>query len=184
MTRSRRVRLAMGAVLALVLTPVALSSAQPAPSGSAVASASAPPAPPAPPIDGSWPRTETPVPTAEEWKQAEPVSLTRQGRGAVDCRAHRLREWLKVHCPTLVTASIAILGGSSDDVHLWKAPLGEHGVPGPGADIVMAVRPGDRRVLQVLGVGFGYEGISGMELSFVLSEQWVEGDAAPIVTTS
>jgi hypothetical protein len=174
----------VGAVVAL--TPASTPQAAPEPAASGTSAASAAGSAVAPPVGEPlgphWPRDESDVPTVEEWKTATAVRLSRVGYRALECRASRVREWLKIHCGEVLTASISVLGGDNDHVHLWRPPADANGQPQKGADVVMAVRPGDARVLQVWAIGFGYEGFGGIEPVFTISEQWVEGEGAPLVT--
>jgi len=128
-----------------------------------------------------WPREASAIPTQDEWKNAITVKPARVDHLARACRFSRVKEWLKIHCPKLHTSAISVLGGSDKDVHMWIAPVHELEGTKPGADIIFPVRPGDRRLIQVLEFGEAYAGPGHPVLSFTISEQWIDGEAAPIV---
>ena len=49
------------------------------------------------------------------------------------------------------------------------------------AEAIFPVRRGDGRIFQIVQFGEGYDGPLGWNVAFVISEQWAEGEAAPII---
>lgn len=124
----------------------------------------------------------TAAPRPDEWKNAPAVRLSHD----VDaCRAYRVREWLKVHCAAFPAAGVSLLAGPRAGVQLWVDPPRD---PGDGmktlrsAEVIFPVRRGDGRLFQLGQFGEGYDGPVAWNLAFTLSEQWIEGDSAPIVS--
>jgi hypothetical protein len=124
------------------------------------------------------------TPKPEEWKTAPKVKLTRDTPG---CTAYRIREWLKVHCTGLPAAGASLLAGTRDGVQVWVEP----GLLTEGkdamkkvhdAEVVFPVRRGDGRVFQIAQFGEGYDGPIGWNTGVLVSESWVDGEAAPIIS--
>ena len=184
-----------------VAQPVPSSSASAGPSGSA--KVEIPPWPERvglPMFDAEpFPEEKTKAPTADEWKAAIQVRLTRMSTSISGCRAWRLREWMKIHCDTK-TAGIRLLAGSADGVALFvpdslvsqeefdKNPselAAKHfETMGRLGQVVFPVRRGDRRVFEWLrlDVWDNYEGPPGVgsTSTMILEEQWLEGAKAEI----
>ena len=185
-------RLAVPALVALALLGVlGASAAAPGVQEDKPAQPAAPNAPAAPaagedrPLDAEpFPGEPSKQPTAAEWKDAPRVRLTRMGpaAAAAGCRAYRLREWVRIRCPELVTSAISLLGGKPDGVAFWITPPGSGSALPRGAEALFPIRRGDRRVIQILTFGAGYDGPFTLLPAIIIQEQWVEGDAAPIVT--
>ncbi|WP_437730603.1 hypothetical protein [Sorangium sp. So ce1335] len=129
-------------------------------------------APPAP--------EKTPRPAAAEWDAAEPVELARDGSGAA-CKARMRREWLRIDCAAPSLAVVRTLGASAGEAwfRLDHRPNEELA---SGVSVVFPVRLGDRRVIEILSGSFEYRGEMGMTTRFVISEQWLDGDAGPVVS--
>lgn len=126
---------------------------------------------------------KSPTPTAAEWKDAPAVQLTRTGPAAKDCRAYRLREWLRVRCPTLQTSVISLLGGSPEGVAFWiDPPPNKDSVMPGGGEVLFPMRRGDRRVIQLGTFGEGYDGPLTVIPALLLQEQWADGAEAPVIT--
>ena len=124
----------------------------------------------------------TPAPKPEEWKAAPAVRLTHDV-GA--CRAYRVREWLKVHCSGFPAAGVALLAGSRPGVELWVDPpheAAETMMTARSAEVIFPVRRGDGRLFQIGQFGPGYDGPAAWNLAYTLSEQWIDGDRAPIIS--
>ncbi len=166
-----------GAVPAAARSP---SAAPPSPGApSAVPSAGAPAEPPPPPLAADPPGTEkTPLPTAAEWASAARVSLTRVGPAAAACDAYRVREWLRIKCPKLKTFAGSLLAGNVEGIAFWIDPPSED----HKGSVQFPVRRGDRRIIQLWTFGTDAEGAFAPRPAIVIQEQWVLGDAAPIVT--
>lgn len=131
------------------------------------------------PLDAEpFPGEPSKQPTAAEWAAAPRVRLTRMGPAAAGCRAYRTREWLRFRCPDLVVAAISLLGGRAEGVAFWTTPPKGSDLP-RGGEVMLPLRPGDRRVIQLLTFGPGYDGPFTILPAVVLQEQWLEGDPAP-----
>ncbi len=143
-----------------------------------------PPVEPAPPSLAADPpgADVTPAPKPDEWKTAPVVGLAHDVKA---CRAYRVREWLKVHCTGFPAAGVSLLAGARTGVQLWVDPPRD---PADGmktlrsAEVIFPVRRGDGRLFQIGQFGPGYDGPVAWNLAFTLSEQWIEGESAPIVS--
>jgi hypothetical protein len=177
--RHSLIGLTLGALgLALLLTgseaPAQPSKAAPSGARSSTVASSAPPAsletdPPSP--------EKSAVPSAKEWVDAGSVQLTRMSPAASGCTAKRTREWLRVRCP-VKTFALSLLGGSNEGLAFWIGPEAE----GQFGEVQFPLRRGDRRVLQFWGTKTDPAGVGEVVPSLVLQAQWVEGEAAPMVT--
>lgn len=128
------------------------------------------------------PGEESKKPSAAEWKSATEVVATRAGPRAKGCTLWRVREWIRVSCPDLVTASLAFLGGTSKDVAFWIDPPREADQKLPqGGEVMFPVRKGDRRVLQFLTFGPGYEGPFTQLPALVVQEHWLADAVGPTI---
>ncbi|WP_438036953.1 hypothetical protein [Sorangium sp. So ce204] len=137
------------------------------------------------PLDAApFPPEPSRQPTAAEWKAAPRVRLSRAGPAAAGCRAYRAREWLRVRCPELTVSAISLLGGKSEGVAFWiDPPRGGSELP-RGGEVMFPIRRGDRRVIQILTFGPGYDGPFTLLPAIVIQEQWLEDEPAPTVTAS
>jgi hypothetical protein len=141
--------------------------------------------PPLPRFDADpFSEEKSPRPKAEEWKPVLPVALTDPGPLPFECNAYRLREWVKIRCSKLATASVALLGGAREDVFVFAdPPVKSDDASGPlfsrGGEILFAVRRGDARVFEWSTFGESYEGPGFPTLAFMVSESWAPGEAAP-----
>jgi len=113
----------------------------------------------------------TPKPTAAEWKTAPAVALSRQN---ADCKAQREREWLRITCPVHALAAMDLLAGPSEGVSFERA------VKGPDQALVLPLRRGDRRVLQMVSVSWSKYSMD-YDTVYAISEDWLEGAAGPTV---
>ncbi|WP_433927302.1 hypothetical protein AB3662_29825 [Sorangium cellulosum] len=129
-------------------------------------------APPAP--------ERTPRPAAAEWDAAEPVRLARDRSGAA-CKARMRREWLRIDCSARSLAMVRTLGASAGEAWFGLEQKGSDGLA-TGVSVVFPVRLGDRRVIEIGSESWEYRGQVGFSTSFVISEQWLEGDAGPLVS--
>ena len=102
------------------------------------------------------------------------------GPAAAGCRAYRLREWLRFRCPDLTVAAVSLLGGQTKGVAFWITPPKGSDLP-RGGEVMFPLRPGDRRVVQLLTFGAGYDGPFTILPAVVLQEHWIEGDPTPTV---
>ncbi len=156
---------------AILASPVGL--AHPAPDG-----------PPIPSFAAGLPTEESKKPTPEEWRDAKEVQPTRMGPRAKDCHVYRVREWVRISCPDLVTATIAVLGGTATGYAFWIDPQkeGKDAKLPAGGEIQFPVRKGDRRVVQMLTFGPGYEGPLTQLPALVVQEHWLDDEVEPIMT--
>lgn len=121
----------------------------------------------------------TPLPTVADWSTSTPFAFSRvAGLRASTCVAARVREWVRVRCPTLRASAITQLGGSSADTYLSISPPGRDGVP-EGAEVVLPLRPKERRVIMLWGLGPGYDGPLTVVPALVLQTDW--SGAVPMV---
>jgi hypothetical protein len=122
------------------------------------------------------------APSAEEWKTAPPVKLTRE---VSTCRSYRLREWLKLYCDNFPAAGVSLLAGQVEGVMVFveqdSAGGNEAMKKNRSASVVFPVRRGDGRMLQIAQFGEGYDGPIGWNAAVTVSEQWASGEAAPII---
>ena len=137
------------------------------------------------PLDAvPFPAEPSKQPTAAEWKTAPRVRLSRTGPAAAGCRAYRAREWLRVRCPELTVSAISLLGGKAEGVAFWiDPPRGGSELP-RGGEVMFPIRRGDRRVIQILTFGPGYDGPFTLLPAIVIQQQWLDDEPAPTVTAS
>jgi len=138
------------------------------------------------------PTEKSAMPKRGEWSEARPVAFERP---SARCTAHVVREWLRIQCGKLIAEGITLLSGDRKDVYFWiseqkfseKDQLATAWWEGSldsskwSAEIVLPLRRGDRRVMQITfnEAGSGYGGESH---ALIVSELWLEGESAPIVT--
>ncbi len=121
----------------------------------------------------------TPMPARTEWSGASPAILERPLPHG--CEAKLLREWLRLRCSGRRFASVGVVSGDAHGVALWLAPGKDP--EGGLAELILPLRPGDRRILQVTELASdALHGSGEQRLSFIVSEQWPTREAGPIVT--
>lgn len=184
---NKRWMLTIAATLSL-LTPAASAPAVPAAPSAAPSAAAAVTATVAvanlPSLDADPPSAEvSKTPKMDEWSAAPKVKLARNVPG---CNAYRVREWLKIHCSGFPGAGAALVAGSRDGVLVWVDPAGGEGPEAMAkprdAEVVFPMRRGDGRLFQIAQFGEGYDGPIGWNNAYAISEYWVDGEPAPIVT--
>ncbi len=129
----------------------------------------------------AFPAEKSRAPTLAEWTAAPRVRLTRMIKTS-GCNAARVREWVKIHCD-LQTAGLRLIAGSTDGVALWVAePIGYSPflTMGRFSEIVFPVRQGDRRIFELLRLEFGEWDGWGTTSSFLVEEEWLEGETPQI----
>ncbi len=180
---NKRWMLTIAATLALVM-PATNAPAVPAAPSASAATAPAIAAVDAPSLDADPPSAEvSKTPKLEEWIAAPKVKLARNVPG---CSAYRVREWLKIHCSGFPGAGVSLVTGSRDGVLVWVDPAGGDGPDAMAkprdAEVVFPLRRGDGRIFQIAQFGEGYDGPIGWNNAYAISEYWVDGEPAPIVT--
>lgn len=132
-----------------------------------------------------FPAKRTGLPAWDEWASAPRVAIDRTSpptliatheRGTSVCTARRIREWVRVHCPPLRGGTL-LLGGNRDGLSMRFDKEG-------GVELVIPVRPGDRREIEVLGtetISFKAFSAERPALTFVISEHWVAGEDRPTI---
>ncbi|MEZ4439601.1 MAG: hypothetical protein R3B72_10965 [Polyangiaceae bacterium] len=161
------------ASLRLVAPAPPSSSAFDLPLAHASASATPPPRPPAAaPLD-ALPREPSDRPTLDEWKASTPFSPTRRSPRAAECRASRVREWIKVHCdvPIMILRQIA---GDTEGVMPWVVqPPADDPWSQQGGEVIFPLRPGSRRIVQFFRAGSdGYD--FGSEAWLIVEAGWLD----------
>jgi hypothetical protein len=120
-----------------------------------------------PDLDVPPPSAEkTAKPTKQEWAtapEAAEVRVTDPG-----CTAQRVREWYRIECST---AHVGLVSGTRTELDVGRSEA--QGT----AWLVFPARRGDRRV--ALFTGFHKYGLVADTL---VSEQWLDGDPAPMIT--
>jgi hypothetical protein len=132
-------------------------------------------APRAPSDPGKTP--SSPQPGAGDWKEAKPRELARPL--PTGCEARSLREWLRLRCTGRRFASVGVISGDGRGVAIWVEP-GKEAKDGI-VEIILPLRPGDRRILQVTEMASDVRGTGDQRASFIVSEQWVAGEPAAVV---
>lgn len=188
------VRLGLPVVLAAIATlQVVVANAEdasaPAPADSASALADGGDAdgeaeagpPPTPAFDATpFPEEKSPRPKKEEWKDVPAVRFSDGSASMGNCGFQRLREWIRIRCG--ITSKITLMCGNPEDVYLSLDPLPpDWGSFPEGGELVMAVRKGDRRLIEVQSVEFGYKGANTAVSTGVISELWLPGDEKPVI---
>ncbi|WP_437768553.1 hypothetical protein WMF27_12990 [Sorangium sp. So ce281] len=129
------------------------------------------------------PPERTARPAAAEWDAAGQVSLARVARGGA-CKACRQREWLRIDCsvPSVVAVRSLGAGAGGESVSVGQHRADEDGPFPSSVSVIFPVRIGDRRVIEILSIEEGYRFQTGLSTSVMISEQWLEGDAGPLVS--
>jgi|GEM_PF-6207998 len=134
-----------------------------------------------------WPTTVSAHPTGPEWHDANPVQFTYRSadRFSKSCEASQVREWLKIRCREQPTAAMRLLGGEGKHIYYWIQPPSTEtdGMPGE-SEIVMAIRPGDRRVIAWWTFAPGYDGPLTVTGSMTLQQDFQRGDEYPTLILS
>ncbi|WP_437871707.1 hypothetical protein [Sorangium sp. So ce363] len=129
------------------------------------------------------PPERTARPAAAEWDAAEQVTLARVARGGA-CKARRQREWLRIDCsvPSVVAVRSLGAGAGGESVSVGEHKADEDGPFPSSVSVIFPVRIGDRRVIEIVSIEEGYRFQTGLSTSVMISEQWLEGDAGPLVS--
>lgn len=130
--------------------------------------------PPLPALMDDPPSEEkTKAPTKAEWKSAPDYRLYKNENKS-ECKAQKLREWLRITCQGWGYAGISVVSGSRDglDLAIQSSDSGSE-----GAYLVLPLRRGDRRLIL-----FMTQSKWSKHPDFFVSEQWLSGDKGPIVS--
>jgi hypothetical protein len=130
------------------------------------------------------PTEKSPLPKLAEWETAKRVEVHWNSAESKSCRALLVREWLKVKCEMSVGA-LWLHTGSEQGVAFWIQPAKESEMwmmdTPNGGEVILPLRPGDRRLIQFFArahdscIGFG------TSPSVMVDETWLEGDPGPTV---
>lgn len=133
-----------------------------------------------------FPEKPTALPSAEEWQGAPAVAIDRahppslfaaHATARTGCRVRRVREWLRIHC-TAMTGGAVLLGGNQAGLSIRFDKVDG------GTEVIVPVRRGDRRVIEMLGSQTLARQVLSVEratFGFVISEQWPAGDDRPTI---
>jgi hypothetical protein len=125
---------------------------------------------------------KTPAPSLDEWKGAAKIKIARADKR---CNAYRVREWVKIHC-AFPAAGAALMAGSPDGVAVWvdrpSMEIEQVAFTPRGVDVVFPVRRGDARYFELFEWIADYMYPSGHSVAVSISESWVEGEPAPVIT--
>jgi len=111
-------------------------------------------------------------PSRADWQTAPLLDLSRRvGPLARTCETRRVREWIRVRCPSLRVSAITQLGGSSAGARLSLDPKSLDGFPA-GGELVFPVRPSESRVFLFWTLGEGYDGPLTVLPALVVQSEW------------
>lgn len=155
---------AISGIPTAAVAPIPEKQADPTSPAPTVAEAAPPLAPPA----------RTKKPALADWKTAPEVKLARSIK---ECKAQQIAEWMRIRCDIEVS-SASLLGGEARDVAF--APLDKNAA----FSVVVALRPGDRRVIQLNHL-FSFSRWGASETGAAeISEMWLPGAAGPVVVVN
>ena len=137
------------------------------------------------------PRTRSARPSARDWARAEEATFS------TDCTLTLVREWARVRCGTIddeagesggLYGSIVLLAGTRGDLSATiESCRSGRRMPEPRtrATLVMALRPGDRRVVQLYTLSMEasqYQNTPSAQVpGLTLSETWLAGARGPTI---
>ncbi len=119
-------------------------------------------------------------PAPSEWKEAPRVRPTRVSERITQCKAYRIREWVRIHCDRQ-TAGARLLAGSTEGIalHIPEPRNDADFTLGRFVEITFPVRRGDRRVFETMDFLFGdWEGW-GTTSGVLVEERWLPGAKSP-----
>jgi len=108
------------------------------------------------------------MPSKEEWEKAPLAPEVRVTDGG--CTVKRIREWYRVESHD---QHVSLVAGTREGVEMG------HGREGYRASVTFPARRGDRRVFL-----FSYFFKWWLAEDAIVSEQWLEGDPAPLITVT
>jgi hypothetical protein len=122
---------------------------------------------------------KTPAPKSAEWESAPTVTLDPSMKEYL-CEARRIREWVRLSCRNGSFGAIRLLGGERDGMQtrLGDAQTEFEEFAGT-AELVIPVRRGDARVIELMSIEFGYKGSMSVAPWMVVSEMWPAEDERP-----
>ena len=174
--------LGLGAVGVLAQSNAGRAFAAPGSSASASSEPKAPP--PSALVGADIPTEASPAPKVSEWKDGVAVAIN---RGATDCHAKRLREWLRIECSERIGVSLVagepkgVQTWTGGDPTKWNEQTGErgHGV----ALIDLPLRRGQSFIATILRPQLGYDSATfGEDATFQIV--WRPGWADPVIVVS
>lgn len=115
-------------------------------------------------------------PKVTEWSSASEVAPTRAGPAAAGCRAHLVREWMRLRCSGKIFA-ISLVAGTPEGIAFWIGGSEAE----PYGDILMPIRKGDRRVFQLWAPGQDGAGAFAPKPVLTVQEQWQPTDKSPVI---
>lgn len=154
-----------------------------APDGEADAEADADARPSYPAFDEKpFSDEKTPRPSKDDWNKAPQVELNEGSmKTGATCQYQRINEWMRIRCGTS-TGKITLLCGNGEDVFLTLDRIREEWEVFPeGAEMVFAVRKGDRRLFEWQSIEFGYKGANSATSFLAISEMWLPGEEKPTI---
>ena len=158
-------------------------AADPAAGAEAAPTASARVTEPPPPLFNKepFPEERSRLPTNAEWASAGAVTLDPR-HAAVSCKSQRVREWLRIHCKGPFFGAVRVLGGKKEgmQVRFTNVDAEFSGMP-EGVDVVLPIRRGDQREIELMEMEIGYHGSQSLLTWAVISELWPEGDDSPAI---
>lgn len=135
-----------------------------------------------PPFDAQpFSEERTPLPTRAEWASAPRVTLDPRTKEP-GCSAWRVREWVRLRCDQGGYGAVRMLAGERDGLQMrLGGPTSEFDEAAGDLEVVLPVRRGDARVIELMSLEFGYKGSMSVEPWRVLSEVWPAEDERPTI---
>jgi hypothetical protein len=119
--------------------------------------------------------TKSERPERSAWKR-DGTPLDIDGSRGANCDALRINEWIRVSCRGEFR-NAELLGGSGEGMEVYSTGFFEN----QRFHVVMPVRRGDRRMVQLIGFSFfSYHG-SSFTADVLLSELWLDDDDEPTI---
>lgn len=125
---------------------------------------------------------KTPRPSKDDWKNAPLVEFDEGSlKTGGTCKYQRINEWIRIRC-SIATGKITLMCGNGDDVFMQLDQITEEWMSFPeGAEMVFAVRKGDRRLFEWQSIEFGYRGANSATSFVTISEMWLPGEEKPTI---
>lgn len=132
--------------------------------------------------DPPLPDAASEPPTADEWKAAPFVEITRRSPDARPCSVRRIREYLRVRCE-VQSAGARVLAGDAKkvEVHLLPPADPHPGNPPGGVEVTFPLRRKDPHLIQLFEVDSGYEGGFFATTGRLIDVSWPDSAPSPTV---